>query len=76
MSAIKNYMWDVGEYAVDHSIEESMKAYSESEEVVKVCIMFVHAFEGNWDSFVQEGYWNSTETEQPKTVLPDNHRFH
>ena len=57
MSAIKNYMWDVGEYAADHGIQAAMSKYFESEEGVRVCIMFVHAYDGNWEQFMAEGNW-------------------
>mgnify|MGYP003151755758 CR=1 FL=1 len=49
MSAIKNYMWDVGEHAADHGITSAMTKYMESEEGVKICILFVHAYDGNWE---------------------------
>ena len=57
MSAIKNYMWAVGEYATDHGIKAAMNKYFESEEGVKVCIMFIHAYDGQWDYFISEGGW-------------------
>lgn len=57
MSAIKNYMWDVGEYAADHGIQAAMSKYFESEEGVRVCIMFVHAYDGDWEQFMKEGNW-------------------
>lgn len=57
MSAIKNYMWDVGEYAANHGISAAMTKYFESEEGVRVCILFVHAYDGDWEQFMAEGYW-------------------
>ncbi len=57
MSRIKNYMWDVGEYAVDNGIQAAMTKYMESEEGVKVCILFVSAYDGNWEQFMSEGNW-------------------
>jgi len=74
MSAIKNYMWDIGEHAADYSIEDAMKKYKESEEVVKACIMFVHAFDGNWELFVQEGFWQDENGKRPSQ--PFKHLLH
>ena len=50
-------MWDVGEYAVDNGIQAAMTKFMESEEGVQVCIMFVHAYDGNWEQFMSDGNW-------------------
>jgi len=55
MSVIKNYMWDVGEYATDHGIKAAMSKYFESADGVKICIMFVNAYDGDWDQFIVDG---------------------
>tara|TARA_A200000159_G_scaffold73202_1_gene67931 strand:+ start:1329 stop:1520 length:192 start_codon:yes stop_codon:yes gene_type:complete len=57
MSAIKNYMWDVGEFAADHGIAAARDKYFESEEGVKLCIMFTFAYDGSWEQFISEGNW-------------------
>ena len=57
MSAIKNYMWDVGEYATTHGIKQAMTKFMESEEGVKVCILFISAYDGNWEQFMSECNW-------------------
>ena len=57
MSAIKNYMWDVGEFAADHGISAAKDKYFESEEGVKRCIIFTYAYDGSWEDFIAEGNW-------------------
>ena len=51
-------MWTVGEYAVDNGIQAAMTKFIESEEGVKVCILFIHAYDGNWEQFMSEGNWH------------------
>jgi hypothetical protein len=55
MSVIKNYMWNVGEYASDHGIEAAMTKYFESEDGVKICVMYVNSYDGDWDQFISDG---------------------
>lgn len=62
MSAIKNYMFDVGEYAASNGIKAAMTKYFETEENVKSCVLFSFAFDGDWDTFVADGNW------EPPTV--------
>ena len=51
-------MWDVGEYATDHGIKAAMSKYFESADGVKICIMFVNAYDGDWDQFIIDGGYN------------------
>lgn len=57
MSAIKNYMFDVGEYAATNGIKAAMSKFIETEDNVKSCIIFSFAFDGDWEEFIAEGNW-------------------
>ncbi len=48
-------MWNVGEYASDHGIEAAMTKYFESEDGVKICVMYVNSYDGDWDQFISDG---------------------
>ena len=61
MSHIKNYMYTVAEYAIINGIPATMEKFFESEDNVKVCILFADCYDGSWDDYVKQNKW-----EEPK----------
>ena len=57
MSHIKNYMFTVAEYAHIYGIPATMEKFFESEDNVKVCILFADCYDGSWDDYVKQNKW-------------------
>ena len=61
MSHIKNYMYTVAEYAIINGIPATMEKFFESEDNVKVCILFADSYDGSWEDYIKHSNW-----EEPK----------
>ena len=61
MARIKAFMFDVGYDAETLGIKGAAKKHGITVDEVKVCVMFVAAFQGDsWEEFEAEGYWKDT----------------
>ena len=53
MGKLKNAMFDVGYYAMEHGIEATTEQFNLAETDVQTCILFVESFTGTWEEYLQ-----------------------
>tara|TARA_R100001510_G_C7631910_1_gene190629 strand:+ start:1022 stop:1213 length:192 start_codon:yes stop_codon:yes gene_type:complete len=61
MSHVKNYMFTVADYAISNGIPATMEKFFETEDNVKVCILFADSYDGTWEDYIKQTNW-----EEPK----------
>ena len=54
-------MYTVAEYAITNGIPATMEKFFESEDNVKVCILFADSYDGSWEDYIKHSNW-----EEPK----------
>ena len=59
MGALKSAMMDIGYFVLDqHDLENGItlaeQKYNMSEDDVKMCVLFVEAYDGSWSAYIQD----------------------
>ena len=59
MGALKSVMMDIGYFVLDQGdlytgITLAEQKYSMSEDDVKMCVLFVEAYDGSWEDYIKE----------------------
>tara|TARA_R110002012_G_scaffold233353_1_gene406506 strand:- start:12990 stop:13196 length:207 start_codon:yes stop_codon:yes gene_type:complete len=59
MGALKSAMMDIGYFVLDqHDLENGItlaeQKYNMSEDDVKMCVLFVEAYDGSWSDYIQD----------------------
>tara|TARA_B100000214_G_scaffold303375_1_gene234063 strand:+ start:516 stop:713 length:198 start_codon:yes stop_codon:yes gene_type:complete len=58
MGRLKNAMFDIGHEAMEIGLEATAEKYCMSVDDIKFCVLFVCAYDGDWQQFVDEGLWD------------------
>ena len=53
MAKLKNAMFDVAYYAMDHGVDAATIHFNLSEKDVQTCILFAESFSGTWDEYLE-----------------------